>query len=297
MNFFKSIFTKSPEITTSVSNPPTDEQSRISTLERTAIESLTTETDPFATPEKAKPADLSETDAIIRTGLENVPNKHELMRHFNMTERLVAEIAPHIKAIFDGKREYFDKKRSIVNDWVKDYLPQEWQNALAERDQYKGKRSGLPENIKEIRDRADEIMEKVKYRVNVIRDSVEWDKRRVGVSTDLAGGCATKDGIDDDESVDISLAKMQLRANPKPPVRLDPSHVPRPASPPRSGSNRVVHRATAVVINNNNPVFISEPQVVAAVPEEDDLNTVISDLSDFSFPSIDTVHANPLDDN
>jgi hypothetical protein len=256
-------------------------------LERTAIESLTTETDPFTTPEKAKPADLSETDAVIRAGLENVPNKHELMHHFNMTETLVAEIAPHIKAIFDGKREYFDKKRSIVNDWVKDYLPQEWQNALAERDQYKGKRSGLPENIKEIRDRADEIMEKVKYRVNVIRDSVEWDKRRVGVSTDLAGGCATKDGVDDDESVDISLAKMQLRANPKPPVRLDPSPHPstRPQSPPRRSGNIVVHRATAVILNLAEVVQEPPP-----LPEDDE-------LSDISGLTIETVDAFPFFNN
>ena len=228
-------------------------------------------------------------------GLERVPMKFELMRHFNMESTLIKEMEPYFKEIFDGKLANFNKNRAIVNEWVKKYLPQEWKDALAERDKHSRKRSGLPPDIKQIRDRAQVIMQKVKYRVDIIRDSIEWDKIRVGVSS--AGGCAAED--EDTECADIPFGKMELRSNLKPPVRLDPSHVPsmRTPSPNRRRESGVVHRATAVVVNNNTPVFISEQQVFAAVPEEDDMNTVISDLSDLSFPSIHTVHANPLDDN
>ena len=138
-------------------------------------------------------------------------------------------------------------------------------------------------------------MQKVKYRVDAIRDNIEWDKVRVDVSS--SGGCVAAD--EDKECADIPLKKMELRSNVKPPVRLDPSPVPstRPPSPNRRRESGVVHRATAVAVNNNTPVIISKPQVVEAVSKEDELNTIISVLSYLSFPSIHTVHTNPLDDN
>jgi len=311
MNFFRSIF-KSPQSTTvqtprveresQIAEPevttqfttvqtPREEESEIAEPERNVTNSN------FTTPVKEKPADLSETDASLWTDLENVPNRHELMRHFNMTEVLVKEIAQYIKPIFKGKLEIFNKKRAIVNEWVKEYLPEEWREQLAERDKYKGKRTDLPENIREIRDRADEIMIKVKYRVNLIRDSVEWEKERVGVS---AGGCRASSSDEVDDIVN-SLEKMDLRPNPRPPVRLDPSPAPtRPRSPPR---NRVIHQATAVAVISPVVVIAQERVPVSRMPEDDESTigeaSTISDLTpdDVSLPSIDTVEALPLSSN
>lgn len=258
----------------------TAEKSNIIEAESTFNDSFSeSENDSFATPEKAKSIDLSETDAVIWIGLENVPNKNELMNHFNLTDVLVSEISPYIKSIFDGKLDNFNKKRAIVNEWIKKYLPEEWQNALAERDKYTRKRSGLPANIKQIRDFADEIMEKVKYRVNVIRDKVEWDKKRVGVSPDVLKGCALKDDANIDESVDIPLEKMELRLNPKPPVRFSPDDTNntrrRSPSPSRS---RGIHQATAVVISDTVPIVVNPQEIVVAIPDDDDMSN-ISDLT------------------
>ena len=291
MNFIKSIFKRSPEsITTTESTPTNVEESQIPTMEWNDADMLSNvnvdSKEDFRTPEKEeKPLLVSESGAKVMDGLENVPMKLELMNQFNLEIRLIKEIEPYIKTIFDGKLQLFNKNRAIVNEWVKKYLPQEWKEILAERDLYCRKRSGLPTNIKEIRARADDIMQKVKYRVDVIRDNIAWDKVQVGVSK--VGGCSAED---EDESLDIPIEKMELRALTRPPVRFDPSPPPstRPPSPPRRSGDIVVHRATAVILNLAE--VVQEQQFAPPLPEDDE-------MSDISGLTIETVDAIPFFNN